>query len=184
MATEPTESVLGPGDAVASESGMPQLNFETFPNQIFWLVLALVAIYFVLSRIALPRIGAVLAERQGTITNDIAAAEELKQKTGEAEKTYEKSLADARSEAHAIVEKNKAELQAEIDAAMDRADAEISAQTGESQRRIEQIRANAMSNVEQVAKDVARSVVEAMGGTADPSQVGEAVDHRLKERVQ
>lgn len=184
MAKEPTESVLGPGDAVASESGMPQLNFETFPNQIFWLVLALVAIYLVLSRIALPRIGSVLAERQGTITNDIAAAEELKQKAAEAEKAYEKALADARSEAHGIVEKNKAELQAEIDAAMEKADAEIAAQTAESQRRIEQIHANAMSNVEQVAKDVAGSVVEAMGGTADRSQIDPAVDDRLKERVQ
>ena len=41
-------------------------------------------IYFVLSRIALPRIANVLAERQGTITNDIAAAEELKVKFGSA----------------------------------------------------------------------------------------------------
>lgn len=184
MATEPTESVLGPGDAVANESGMPQLNFDTFPNQIFWLVLALVAIYLVLSRIALPRIGAVLAERQGAITNDIAAAEELKQKAGEAEKTYEKALADARSEAQTIVQRNKAELQAEVDAAMERADAEIAAQTVESQRRIEQIRASAMANVEQVAKDVAGSVIEAMGGNADPSQIDTAVDDRLKERVQ
>ena len=184
MATEPTESVLGHGDAVANETGMPQLNLDSFPNQIFWLILALVAIYFVLSRIALPRIGAVLAERQGTITNDIAAAEELKQKAAEAERAYEKALADARSEAHGIVEKNKAELQAEIDAAMEKADAEIAAQTAESQRRIEQIRANAMANVEQVAKEVAGSVVEAMGGNADPSQIGPAIDHRLKEPAQ
>ena len=75
MATETTESVLGEGDAAAS--GMPQLDFATYPNQIFWLLIALVAIYFLLSRVALPRIGAVLAERQGTITNDVAAAEEL-----------------------------------------------------------------------------------------------------------
>ena len=57
---------------------MPQLYFSTFPNQIFWLLVTLVVIYFVLSRVALPRIGGVLAERKGTITNDIAAAEDLK----------------------------------------------------------------------------------------------------------
>ena len=64
------------------EAGMPQLHFDTYPNQIFWLVVTLVVIYFVLSRIALPRIGGVLAERAGTITNDIAAAEELKSRAG------------------------------------------------------------------------------------------------------
>ena len=58
-------------------------------------------IYFVLSRIALPRIAAVLAERQGTITNDIAAAEELKAKAVEAEEAYNKALADAKAEAAA-----------------------------------------------------------------------------------
>ena len=48
------------GDSV----GMPQLDFTTFPNQIFWLVVTLIVIYFILTRIALPRIGAVLAERR------------------------------------------------------------------------------------------------------------------------
>ena len=54
--------------------GMPQLDFSTWPNQIFWLLVTLVVIYFVLSKIALPRIGAVLADRKSTITNDLAAA--------------------------------------------------------------------------------------------------------------
>mgnify|MGYP001803302802 CR=1 FL=1 len=64
--------------AEASGAGMPQLEFSTFPNQIFWLVVALVVIYVLLSRVALPRIAGVMAERQGTITNDHAAAEDLK----------------------------------------------------------------------------------------------------------
>ena len=57
--------------------GMPQLCVDWMPNQIFWLVVTLAVIYLVLSRIALPRIGGVLAERKGTITNDLTAAEEL-----------------------------------------------------------------------------------------------------------
>ena len=65
--------------------GMPQLDFSTWPNQIFWLLVTLVVIYLVLSRIALPRIGAVLADRKSTITNDLAAADELKQKAVEAD---------------------------------------------------------------------------------------------------
>ena len=68
---------------------MPQLDFSHFPNQIFWLVVALVVIYLILSKVALPRIGSILAERQGTITNDIAAAEDLKQKAVEAEAAYD-----------------------------------------------------------------------------------------------
>ena len=77
------------GDA-AGAPGLPQLDVTTFGNQIFWLAVALVAIYFILSRIALPRIAAVLAERQGTISNDLAAAEDLKTRATEAEEAYKR----------------------------------------------------------------------------------------------
>jgi F-type H+-transporting ATPase subunit b len=71
---------------------MPQLDFSTFPNQIFWLVVTLVVIFFILSAWRCRASPAVLAERQGTITNDIAAAEELKLKAVEAEEAYNKAL--------------------------------------------------------------------------------------------
>ena len=93
--------------------------------------MALVAIYPILSRIALPRIGAILAERQGTITNDIAAAEELKLKAEEAEAAYNQALADARAEAQKIVAEAKAEIQKDLDAATAKADAEIAAKSAE-----------------------------------------------------
>ncbi|MBJ3763429.1 F0F1 ATP synthase subunit B' [Maribius pontilimi] len=181
MATEPTTAVLTPGDASADGSGMPQLNFDTFPNQIFWLLVALAAIYFVLSRIALPRIASVLAERQGTITNDIAAAEELKHKAAEAEKAYEKALADARAEANRIAEETKAEMQEELDKKQAKAEAEIAAQQAESEKRIDEIRANATASVEEVAKATAQSVVAAMGFEAEQDRIDQAVDQRLKE---
>ena len=97
------------------EAGMPQLDFSTFPNQIFWLVVTLVVIYLILSRVALPRIGAILAERQGTISNDLAQAENLKAKAVEAEEAYNKALADARAEAQRIIGEARAEIQADLD---------------------------------------------------------------------
>ncbi len=166
--------------AEAGGAGMPQLDFSTFPNQIFWLVVTLVAIYLILTKIALPRIGAVLAERQGTITNDLAAAEELKLKAEEAEAAYEKALADARAEANQIVEAARAEIQAELDAELAKADAEISARTAESEAAIAEIRAGALESVRAVAQDTAGEIVGAMGGSADAEAVAAAVEARMK----
>ena len=87
MATATTEAA-GQAAEAASAPGMPQLDFSTWGNQIFWLIVTLVVIYLILSRVALPRISAVLAERAGTITNDIAAAEDLKRKAEEAEAAF------------------------------------------------------------------------------------------------
>ncbi|SEK73314.1 F-type H+-transporting ATPase subunit b [Roseovarius azorensis] len=172
MATAPQEAASGPG--------LPQLDFTTFGNQIFWLAIALVATYFILSRIALPRIAAVLAERQGSITNDLAAAEDLKAKAVEAEAAYNKALADARAEAQTIIAQAKAEIKADLDKAMAKADAEISARAAEGEKKIAEIRANAMESVKAVAKDTAAEIVAAMGGKADGRTVTAAVNARMK----
>ncbi len=169
---EPTEAA----DAV----GMPQLNFESWPNQIFWLVITLVVIYFILSRVALPRIASVLAERAGAVTNDIAAAEELKLKAQEAEAAYNQALADARAEATRINAEAKAEIQAELDEANARADAEIAAKTAESERAIEAIRASAMASVEEVARSTAAELVSALGGKPESADIDAAVSANLK----
>lgn len=167
-------------DAGGYAIGMPQLCAEWMPNQIFWLVVTLVAIFFVLSRVALPRIGAVLAERSGTITNDIAAAEDLKNKAAEAEVAYEQALTDARAKAQDIITKAKAEIQADLDVALKKADAAIAAKAAESETAIGAIRDSAIMNITEVATDTAKELVLALGGTADATTITAAVTARMK----
>lgn len=167
-------------DAHGSAPGMPQLDFSSFPNQIFWLLVTLVVIYLILSRVALPRIGAILAERAGTITNDIAAAEDLKAKAVEAEEAYNKALADARAEAQRIIAEAKAEMQNELDDAIAQADAEIAARAAEAEKAIAEIRAGTLEAVKVVATDTAGALVAALGSPVDDAAVASAVDARLK----
>ena len=180
MATESTAPEVAHGVGEAGKSAMPQLDFSTFPNQIFWLLVTLLVIYFVLSRVALPRIGSVLAERKGTITNDLAAAEELKQKAVGAEKAYNDALVSARAEAGKIVAAAKADIQKDLDKALAKADAEIAAKSAESEKRIGEIKAGAMEAVTEVAKDTARELVAALGGKADAKAVTAAVTAAMK----
>ena len=175
MATETTT-----GAAEASSGGMPQLDFSTWGNQIFWLVLALIAIYLILSRVALPRIAAILAERQGTISNDIAAAEDLKSKAADAEAAYDKALVDARADAQNIIAQSKADMQADLDKAIAKADDQIAAKSAESEKAISEIRAGALENVKAVAKDTVKEIVSAMGGKADAKTITAAVTSRMK----
>ena len=176
MATEETAHAA----AEAAEQGMPQLNFATWPNQIFWLVVAMVIIWFVLAKVALPRIGAALAERKGTIGRDLAAAEELKSKAKAAETAYTAALEKARVEAARIVAEAKAEIQKDLDAATAKADAEIAAKAAESERRIAEIRAGAVASVTEVAREAASEIVAALGGKADMAAVTAAVAERMK----
>jgi len=179
MADGTTE--VAEGGAQAASGGMPQLDVTTFPNQIFWLVVALVFIYVILNRVALPRIGAVLAERSGTITNDIAAAEELKDKARAAEAAYDKALADARAEANRIIAATKAAIQGELAAELARADAEIAARTAEGEKALAEIRDQAVISITAVARDTAGAIVAAMGGSADAARIDAALAARTGE---
>ncbi len=175
MATE----THGAAEAAGGAS-MPQLDFSTFSNQIFWLVVTLVVIYLVLSRVALPRIAGVLAERQGTITSDLAAAEDLKAKAVDAENAYNKALADARAEAQRIVADTRAEIQAELDEAIAKADDQIAAKAAESEKAIAVIKAGALESVQVVAKDTTAEIVAVLGGNAEADDIAEAVAGQMK----
>ena len=173
-----TETVAGAAGEHAPN--MPQLDPESWPSQVFWLLVALVIIYIVLTKIAMPRIASVLAERKGRISGDLAAAEELKSKAKAAEKAYNLALEQARVEAGKIILATKAEIQKDLNAAMADADAQISAKAAESEKRIAEIRAGAVQAVSEVARETAGALVVALGGTADDAAIEAAVAARLK----
>ena len=167
-------------DGYGSAIGMPQLCGDWMANQVFWLVVTLVVIFLILSRVALPRIAEVLADRQSTITNYLAASEELKSKAEEAERFYIKALNDARSEASRLLDASKAEMKKELQSAISKADAEISVKVNESEASIAEIRKNALSSVEKVAKDTAKEIVSALGAKADAKTINTAVSSKIK----
>lgn len=160
--------------------GMPQLCADWIPNEIFWLIVALVVLYFIMVKVALPRIGAVLAERKETITNDLVAAEELKQKAQDIEKAYEAALSEARAEAAKVIARARAEVQEDLDAATVRADEAIAARTAESEQKIAEVRAGALDVVREVAGDTAATLVDFLGGKADATAIAAAVTARTE----
>lgn len=164
-----------------SSAGMPQLDFAIYPNLIFWLVLALVALYLILTKIALPRIGTVLAERHDAIANDLESAALFKRRAQEAEIAYNKALAEAKEEALRISAAAKAQIQKELDVLMAKAEAEIAAKAAESERRISEIQASAIQSVEEVARVTSHDIVSAlMPNLADAGAAAKAVAARLK----
>ena len=180
MATKTDVSVSSCIDSYGSAIGMPQLSTDCASNQIFWLVVTLVAIFFVLSRLALPRISAVISERQGTITNDLAAAGNLKSEAAQAEEAYKKALEDARSEAVKIIETAKVEIKQELDVAIQKADSDISAKAAASEEAIAEIRKDALANVKSVAKDITSELVKVLGGKADAKTLTSVINAKMK----
>lgn len=170
--------------AEAASSGLPQLDFTTWPSQIFWLAVALVALFFMMSRFVLPRIAATLQERRDTIVSDLDIAAEFDQKTREAEAALAAAMEQARAEARRIADKTQASIQSDLDAALAAADARIQEQTAESAARIRAIEAEARTQAAAVASDAAEAIVGRFSpSAADVGAVRAAVETRITERL-
>lgn len=148
----------------ASKAGLPQLNPDTFAPQLFWLVLTFLALLFVMSKIALPRVGEVIEERADRIQRDVDAAGRLKAETDKALADYEKALADARANASGIAKQTREKLASETDAEKSRAEAGISAKLLDADKRILATKDKALTAVNDIAADTARAVVAKLVG--------------------
>src|SRR5262249_61268584 len=88
---EPVGSVEVP----ASEhgGGFPPFNPHTFASQLLWLALIFLALYLLMSRIALPRLGSILEARCQRILDDLAAAQGFKEASDAARPAPQNALA-------------------------------------------------------------------------------------------
>ncbi len=163
-----------------AETAMPQLDIGLFPNLIFWLIVAIVALYLVLTRVALPRINTILAERNDAISNDLEQAAIFKRRAEEAEAAYAAALARAREDAQKISAETKAQIGKELATLTAKADAEIAARAAELAKRIREIEASAAESVTEVARATAAEIVAALGPRpADADAVAAAVSRRM-----
>src|SRR5215468_9171743 len=99
-------------EADGGSGGFPPFDPSTFASQLVSLAIAFVALYVIVSRIALPRVGSVIDARQNKIEGDLAEAQKLKDESEAALKAYEDELAAARSKAQAIGAETREKLNA------------------------------------------------------------------------
>ncbi len=144
---------------------MPQLDTSTWPPQLVWLAITFLVLYYIVSRIIIPRTGGVITERKSTVENDLAKAQQLKAETDAAAKAYEASLAEARQKAHAIAAENRDRVSAELDKERAKADAEAASRVADAEKSIATARAKAMTDVRSVASDIASDIVAALTGS-------------------
>src|SRR5262245_9225406 len=107
--------------------GFPPFAKETFASQLVWLALVFVALYLLMSRVALPRIGSILEDRRQRIEADLAAAQRLKQESDAAIAAYEKSLTEARGRAQTLTNEMREKERAAAETLRKAVDAKLNA---------------------------------------------------------
>jgi F-type H+-transporting ATPase subunit b len=146
------------------KSGLPQLNVNDFAPQLVWLALTFGVLYWLMSRIALPRIADIIEARNERIANDIDSATQAQKKAKQAEIEYEDRLKSARERAHSIAQEKKEAFQAETQARQSEVESQIAARMKEAEERIEAARKSAMNEVRTIAADASGEILRQLLG--------------------
>lgn len=147
----------------------PPFDPSTFAPQLVWLLITFAALYYVMSKIALPSVGSVLEERKERIQRDLAEAERMKAETDAALKAYEQALADARGKAQGIAKETRDALTTEMDRERQRVDQQIAAKVADTEKRIAETKSRALTSVNEIAADTAGAIVTQLIGKDVPA---------------
>jgi F-type H+-transporting ATPase subunit b len=176
MATKATTETHG-----GAKPQFPPFNSETFASQIVWFVITFVLLYLLMSRVALPRVGAIVSARADKVEGDLAAAQKTKDETDAAIAGYEKKLADARTNAQTIAGQTRDKLMAEADERRKSLEGKLAERLHEAEKTIAQTKTAAMANVKSIATEAASAIVERLiGSKPDAKAVTDAVEKSLK----
>lgn len=154
------EGTVEPGES----AGLPQMDVESFPSQMFWLVITFGLLFVVLSKLTLPRIAGSIADRRGRIEGDLGAAEASRQGAANEQTAYETALAQARSRAQGLADENRKRVTAEIDALKAAAGTEAQSAMAAAEKRIAAERGKAESHIRSSAAEAAADIVERLIG--------------------
>jgi F-type H+-transporting ATPase subunit b len=161
--------------------GFPPFEADTFASQLLWLAITFGALYFLMSRIALPRVGSILEVRSDRIASDLSEAQRLKTETETAIAAYETSLAEARGKAQKIAGETRDKVQAETDKKKKAIDADLAERLAKAEKQIADTKQKALSNVRAIAIGAASQIVtQLLGDAPDAADVEAAVDVSLK----
>jgi F-type H+-transporting ATPase subunit b len=159
----------------------PPFQRDTFASQLVSLFIAFVALYLIVSRIALPRVGKTIDDRHDAIEDDLGQAQNLRDESDAALKAYESELAEARNRARSIGAETREKLNTAFEAERKTLEQQLADRLADAEKSIASTREAAMRNVRGIATDAASTIVQRLTGVApETASVQRAVDASLK----
>ncbi len=159
---------------------MPQLDFSVWPPQLIWLAITFTALYFIMARVALPRISGVIEHRRDRIANDLDRAQEFRDKSEKAREDYETALSEARKQAHDIAQDTRDRLASLTERQRAMSEAALTNKIEEAEASIAETKARVLAKLDEISVETTSELVETLvGKAAKPAEVKKAVSKAI-----
>ena len=139
--------------------GMPQLDFSTFPNQIFWLVVFCVVLFAIVKLFIIPRMEDIFANRRKIIDGNIAKAEEIRLRVSEIEKQIEEELQKTKSQCDEIMNTSGNNIKEQMAAALEDSKIATSQLINEAEDRLRELKDGSEAAIEKISEELASEII-------------------------
>ena len=144
--------------------GMPQLDFSTFPNQIFWLVVFCVVLFAIVKFFIIPRMEDIFANRRKIIDGNIAKAEEIRLRVSEIEKQIEEELQKAKSQCDEIMSNSGNNIKEQMALALEDSKIATTQLISEAEGRLKELRDGSEAAIERISEELASEIISKISG--------------------
>jgi F-type H+-transporting ATPase subunit b len=158
------------GKEAEENVGFPQLNAKTYPSQLFWLFVTFALLYVLMSKLALPHVGAVLEARASHKEGDLKRAAQLQEEATKVKAAYEAAIAKAQAEAQEAQAAAEQEVSEKIAAENAKFTEAARKRVATAEQNIARAKDDAVASLADIASDVAAEMVNKIAGV----QIGKA----------
>ncbi|MCB9983959.1 MAG: hypothetical protein H6861_09890 [Rhodospirillales bacterium] len=146
------------------QGGLPQLNFSTYPTQIFWLFIAFIVLYFIFSKKTLPEISSTLEDRREHVEGDIDSAARLKEEAEDVHAAYDEILSEARKRASDEFANIEESIKASTNKKLSAFKSKAAKKTEATEQGLNEAKKKAIEDMHSVAAEVASAAAEKIVG--------------------
>jgi F-type H+-transporting ATPase subunit b len=148
--------------AEASSGGMPQLDFSTFPNQAFWLIVTMLCLFMMVRLLIIPRMDNILANRRKVIEEDLVGAEKFRDAAEKLRDSITLEVDVARTRSTEIISKNKKKAKLNQMKGMDEASEMTTKLLQDSEKVINKMKKEAVEQVDKISREIAPEIIKKM----------------------
>ena len=177
-----TSLLLVERNLYAAEAGMPQLDPEYWPSQVFWLIIIFLTIYILISKIFIPKIKSSIDMREDKVRKDLEEAKTFREQAELKLKEYNSLMETAKIDVKKIISKSRQKLNEDMRIKREDAQKKIDAEILNAETEIKKFKVDSFNKVNLISQDIVSNLIkDIFGEDLNKSSIEASVLQTIKE---
>jgi len=154
----------------------PQLDFTTYPSQVFWIAVTFLIMYVIMTNIVLPPIAKTIEKRRDKIASDIDKASEINKEIDKLKENYDFFINNARFVANREIIDTRKIIDDTISKAQSEYFEESEKRLAASEANIKETTLKILESLNEVSEDITKEMIKKIADiNIKPSDIGKIV---------